>query len=158
MTMKLNNILKSCAESLKDKQLLSKLSTWDAIAQDLKYHPTCLVALYNKERAVKKKKSEQTEIDIDAENEAGDVALSELVNYIFETQKNSHGTTVFRLADLANMYERRNQQLSVGSLLIHRTRLKEMLLAKISDLQAYTKDMEGLLVFEKDVGPEIALA
>ncbi|CAC5421079.1 unnamed protein product [Mytilus coruscus] len=33
-----------------------------------------------------------------------------------------------------------------------------MLLAKIPDLQAYTKGREVLLVFEKDVGPAIALA
>ncbi|CAC5362775.1 unnamed protein product [Mytilus coruscus] len=146
MTMKLNDRLKSCAEILQDKQLLSKLSTVDVIAQDMKYLPAFRVALYNKERAVKEKIEKQTEID--AENEAGDVALVELVNYIFEIQRNSDGTTTFRLADLANMYERRVQQLNKGSLPIHRTRLKERLLAKISDLPA-------LLAFEKDAGLEI---
>ncbi|CAC5391363.1 unnamed protein product [Mytilus coruscus] len=158
MPMKLNDRLKSCAETLQDKELLTKLSTGDVIAQDLKYHPACLVALYNKERAVKKKTEEQAQIDTDAENEAGDVALAEMVNYIFKTQRNSDGANAFRLADLANMYERRVRQLSDGTIPILRTRLKEMLLAKISDLQAYTKGMEVLLVFEKDVGPAIALA
>ncbi|CAC5424531.1 unnamed protein product [Mytilus coruscus] len=156
MTMKLNDRLKRCAETLQDKELLAKLSTGDVIAQDLKYHPACLVALYNKERAVKKKTEEQAQIDIDAENEAGDVAFAELVNYIFETQRNSDGANAFRLADLANMYEKRVQQLSDGTIPIHRTRLKEMLLAKISDLQAFTKGREVLLVFEKDVGPAIS--
>ncbi|CAC5423155.1 unnamed protein product [Mytilus coruscus] len=140
MKMKLNDRLKSCAETLQDKQLLAKLSIGDVIAQDLKYHPACLVALYNKERAVKKK-TEQAQIDTNAEKEAGDVALAELVNYVFETQRNSDGANAFRLADLSNM-----------------TRLKEMFLAKIPDLQAYTKGREVLLVFEKDVGPAIALA
>ncbi|CAC5421078.1 unnamed protein product [Mytilus coruscus] len=110
MTMKLNDRLKRCAETLQDKQLLAKLSTWDVIAQDLKYHPACLVALYNKERAVKKKTEEQAQIDTDAEKEAGDVALAELVNYVFETQRNSDGANTFRLADLSNMYEKRVQQ------------------------------------------------
>ena len=73
MTMKLNDRLKSCAETLQDKQLLAKLSTGDVIAQDLKYHPACLAALYNKERAVKKRTEEQAQIDTDAEKEAGDV-------------------------------------------------------------------------------------
>ncbi|VDI22023.1 Hypothetical predicted protein [Mytilus galloprovincialis] len=158
MTMKLNDRLKSCAETLQDKQLLAKLSTGDVIAQDLKYHPACLVALYNKERAMKKRTEEQAQIDTDAEKEAGDVALAELVNYVFETQRNSDGANAFRLADLSNMYEKRVQQLSEGTIPIHRTRLKEMLLAKIPDLQAYTKGREVLLVFEKDVGPAIALA
>ncbi|CAC5384046.1 unnamed protein product [Mytilus coruscus] len=145
MTIKLNDRLKRCAETVQDKELLAKLSTWDVIAQDLKYHPACLVALDNKERAVKKKTEEQAQNDIDAENKAGDVALAKLVNYIFETQRNSDGANAFRLADLANMYERRVQQLSEGTIHIHRTRLKEMLLAKISDLQAYTKGRKVLV-------------
>ncbi|CAC5423156.1 unnamed protein product [Mytilus coruscus] len=107
MTMKLNDRLKSCAETLQDKQLLAKLSIGDVIAQDLKYHPACLVGLYNKERAVKKK-TEQTQIDTNAEKEAGDVALAELVNYVFETQRNSDGANAFRLADLSNMYEKKS--------------------------------------------------
>lgn len=56
------------------------------------------------------------------------------------------------------MYDRRVQQLSVDSKPIHRTRLKEMLMKKVPDLQAYTKGRDVLLVFEKDVGPAIALA
>ncbi|CAC5426845.1 unnamed protein product [Mytilus coruscus] len=38
------------------------------------------------------------------------------------------------------------------------TQLEEMLLAKLPDLQAYTKGRKVLLVFEKDVGQTIALA
>ncbi|VDI47351.1 Hypothetical predicted protein [Mytilus galloprovincialis] len=146
---------------------------------EAKYHPSCRIKFnntklkrveqryestksiktrYNKERAVKKRTEEQAQIDTDAEKEAGDVALAELVNYVFETQRNSDGANAFRLADLSNMYEKRVQQLSEGTIPIHRTRLKEMLLAKIPDLQAYTKGREVLLVFEKDVGPAIALA
>ncbi|CAC5378591.1 unnamed protein product [Mytilus coruscus] len=105
-----------------------------------------------------KLKQDIAQIDTDAEKEAGDVALAELVNYVFETQRNSDGANAFRLADLSNMYEKRVQQLSEGTIPIHMTRLKEMLLAKIPDLQAYTKGRDVLLVFEKDVGPAIALA
>ena len=54
------------------------------------------------------------------------------------------GASAFRLADLANMYDRRAQQLSVHSKPIHRTRLKEMLMKKVPDLQAYTKGRDLL--------------
>ena len=80
------------------------------------------------------------------------------MNYIFETVRNSDDTQAFRLADLVNMFEKRIQQLDLKTGLIHSTRLKDMLLAKIPDLQAYTKGRYVLLLFEKDVGPAIALA
>ena len=49
-------------------------------------------------------------------------------------------------ADLANMYDRRVKQFNVDSKPIHRTRLKEMLMKKVPDLQAYTKGRNVLLV------------
>ena len=51
MTMKLNKKINDCAKTLNDGKLLAKLSAGDVIAQELKYHPACLVALYNRERA-----------------------------------------------------------------------------------------------------------
>ncbi|CAC5405146.1 unnamed protein product [Mytilus coruscus] len=45
--MKLNQRLLDCA---KDRQLLAKLSSGDVIAQEMKYHPSCLAAVY-RERA-----------------------------------------------------------------------------------------------------------
>ncbi|XP_064120845.1 uncharacterized protein LOC135225465 [Macrobrachium nipponense] len=123
----------------------------------MKYHPGCLVSLYNQERSCKKKqenKSDEQENVTVTEN----IALAELVNYIFETVRNNEESKAFRLADLANMFEQLVQQLTEESFSIHRTRLKEMLLAKIPDLQAYTKGRDVFLLFEKDVGPAIALA
>ncbi len=49
MTMKLNKRLNECAKNLSDGKLLAKLSTGDVVAQEMKYHHTCLVALYNRE-------------------------------------------------------------------------------------------------------------
>lgn len=49
MTMKLNKRLNECATTLGDRKLLAKLSTGDVITQEMKYHPLCLVALYNRE-------------------------------------------------------------------------------------------------------------
>ncbi|CAC5368907.1 unnamed protein product [Mytilus coruscus] len=59
MTMKLNQRLVDCATPLQDKQLLAKLSSGDVIAQEMKYPPSCLAAVYNKERA----KTRQTEAE-----------------------------------------------------------------------------------------------
>ena len=42
MTMKLNNERNWCAHNLQDPNLLAKLSTGDAVAQEIKYHCTCL--------------------------------------------------------------------------------------------------------------------
>ena len=36
-----------------------------------------------------------------------DIALAELVSYIFETQRNSKESVVFRLADLVSLYQER---------------------------------------------------
>ena len=145
MTLNLNERLKSCAETLQDRPLLVKLSVGDVIAQDMKYHPACLASLYNRERAVKSKQTAQCKSEMEGEKECDHIALVELVTYIFETQRNGEGASAFRLADLANMYDRRVQQLSVDSKPIHRTRLKEMLMKKVPDLQAYTKGRDVLL-------------
>ena len=51
MTMHLNERLNECARTLNDGMLLAKLSAGDAVALELKYHPACLVAVYNRERA-----------------------------------------------------------------------------------------------------------
>ncbi|CAC5417752.1 unnamed protein product [Mytilus coruscus] len=68
-----------------------------------------------------------------------ETALAELVTYIFETQRNSEESMVFRLADLANLYEERLTQLSSSSAQVHSTRLKDELLQKMSELEAHTK-------------------
>ena len=106
--MKLNERLKSCAETLQDKRLPAKLSAGDVIAQDMKYHPACLTSLYNRERSCKKKTEEKSHDDeSEITTEVENIALAELVNYIFETVRNSEDTQAFRLADFVNMFEKR---------------------------------------------------
>ena len=50
--MKVNDRLNECARNLGDENLLAKLSASDSFAQEFKYHPVCLVGLYNRERAL----------------------------------------------------------------------------------------------------------
>ena len=113
MTSDLNDRLNECAKLLNDGKLLAILSGGDAIAQELKYHLTCLTGLYNRKkshlRTLKKESSQQTETDILP------LVLSELVNYILETCRSSDGPTIFRLADMTNLYQQRLEQLGVNS-------------------------------------------
>ena len=51
MTMQLNQRLNECARNLNDGKLLALLSGGDVVALELKYHSSCLAALYNRERA-----------------------------------------------------------------------------------------------------------
>ena len=50
MTMKLNARVNECARNLSNMKLLAELSPDDVVAQEFKYHPACLVGLYNRER------------------------------------------------------------------------------------------------------------
>jgi len=59
MAMKLNARLNSCTKTLNDGRLLSILSASDVVAQELKYHPPCLVALYNGERAYPRRRRKE---------------------------------------------------------------------------------------------------
>ena len=74
----------------------------------------------------------------EGESNIKNIALAELVSYIFETQRNSTESVVFRLADLVSMYQERLSQLALKSLPVHTTRLKEKLLNKIHGLKAHT--------------------
>ena len=51
MTMELDQRLNECARNLNDGKLLARLTGGDIVAQELKYHRSCLTALYNRERA-----------------------------------------------------------------------------------------------------------
>ena len=51
MTIQLDKKLNVCTLHLTDKKLLAVLRGRDVVAQELKYHYSCLTALYNKETA-----------------------------------------------------------------------------------------------------------
>jgi hypothetical protein len=94
------------------RQFLAKLNAGDVIAQEFKYHPACLVALYNRER-------ERVAMRQEDESNTNDASIAELVSYIFETQRNSMESVMFRLADLISVYEERLLQLGLNSLPVH---------------------------------------
>ena len=71
--------------------------------QKFKYHPAFLVAFYNRERqrATTRQGDESNIKDASLK----DIAIAEIVSYVFETQMNSTESVVFRLTDLVSMYE-----------------------------------------------------
>ena len=138
MTMQVNKRIKECAKTISDKKLLAKLSA-DVIAQELKYHPACLVALYNEERAYLKAKEQEKAQE--HWKEAYPIAFSELVTYISEMKNasDSRDPLIFKLADLTTLYKQRLEQLGVESPNVHSTRLKDQLLFHIPKMQAHRK-------------------
>ena len=133
MTLKLNEKLKKCVAILQDENLIAKLS--DVVAQEFEYHPTCLTALYNKERTVlNKQRSKEDFTKSLTETKADDLVLAELVTHITETQRNSSGGSVFKLADLSHLYESRLKQFGVSAISVNTTRLKDKILDKIPEL------------------------
>ncbi|KAL0198142.1 hypothetical protein M9458_006682, partial [Cirrhinus mrigala] len=158
MTMQLNERLNECARNLNDGKLLALLSGGDVVALELKYHWSCLTDLYHRERAhIKAEKQEK--IQSSQEKEAFHLVFSELLTYVIEAKKtNSDGPSVFRLAELVNLYRERLKQFGTDLPDVNATRLKERLLAEIPGLVAYKKGRDILLAFEKDVGPVLSEA
>jgi hypothetical protein len=102
--------------------LLTKLSGRDVVAQEIKYHPTCLAELYNREKAV------TTMNEKSHDNDVYPLTFSELISYIMETEVSSDGPTILRLKYVSDMYEQRLQQLGIDMPNVNATRLKDMLL------------------------------
>ena len=153
MTMELDKRLNECARNLNDGKLLARRTGGDIVAQELKYHRSCLTALYNRERAhlvtVAKERKEQSR-----EKEIYPLVFSELLAYIVETKISTDEPVVFKLADLVSLYKQRLEQFGIGSSEsdTHPTRLKEKLLAEIPELEAHRSGRHILLAFQKDVG------
>ena len=137
---------------------LAKLSGGDVIAQELKYHPSCLTGLYNRERAYLTKVENEKKSQRSLETEVYPLAFSELVTYMAETKASSEGPSIFRLADMHSLYKQRLQQLGVESPDVNSTRLKDKLLAELPELEAHKKGRDVLLAFQEDVGSALSHA
>ena len=84
MTMTLNKKINECATTLNDGTLLAKLSAGDVVAQDMKYHKTCLAALYNRKRAYLNTQRQKETEEVLQGKEAYPMAFSEMLTYINE--------------------------------------------------------------------------
>ncbi|KAK3730385.1 hypothetical protein QZH41_004674 [Actinostola sp. cb2023] len=82
------------------------------------------------------------------------IALAELVSYIDDScTSDTTKLPVFKLADLARMYQSCREQLSKNSdTRVNTSRLKERILMHVPELEAYNKGRDIYLALKKDVG------
>ena len=155
-TFKIDRHVRDCATLLEDSALLRKLSAGDMVALECKYHAKCLSQLYNRARAARC--SEATE-ETEQEKQLSRVTFAQLVLFIEETRQHEETAPVFKLAELAELYQSRIEQLGVRcNTRVHSTRLKQRLLAHFPDMQSHSKGRDIMLAFREDVGDAIAKA
>jgi hypothetical protein len=95
--------LNECARNLNDVRLMARLSGGDIVTQELKYHRSCLTALYNRERSHFPSQSSQESLAT-RYMEAHPIEFSELLVYVVESRIGADGPMIFRLADLVGFY------------------------------------------------------
>jgi len=117
---------------------LAVLSGGDVVAQELKYHYSCLTALYNKERAYLLTIENQDDSELSQEREVYPLVFSELLTYtcILETKTSSDKPIVFRLADLVSLSKQRLEQLEM----------------KTPDVKAFFDKVQKLYTVMNDMG------
>lgn len=70
-TENLDTKVRQCTSNLQDQKLIAKLSGGgDVVAIEMKYHPQCLVALYNRDRAYQSSTSQESTTSDAARNTA----------------------------------------------------------------------------------------
>ena len=132
-TLELDRGVRKSAAIIEDTRLLGKLSNGDMIALECKNHAKCLAALYNKARAAEKCK----ETESDQEQVFSGLAFAELVVFIEETRIQENVAPVFKLYDLAHLYNARMEQFGVQmNQRTHTIRLKQRILAHFPGMRA----------------------
>lgn len=153
-TYQIDKKVRKCVYELEDTALLAKLGARDMIVIEAKYHKKCLSTLYNRARQAT------------SQNNAGDedcclhgIALAELVAFMEKVSSDKNSAPVFKLADLAQLYKARLEQLGVVvENHLHTTSFKNRLLSELPDLQAHSQGRDTLLTFKKNVGPTLRKA
>ena len=145
---KLDQRVRQCATQIGDHQLLARLSVGDMRALDAKYHSKCLMSLYNRAKS-----SVNAEDKTGHEHVVSGIVLAGLALYTENAHMEEDTSSVFRLADLANMYSNRMEHFGVHlDTRVNTTRLKDCLLAQIPGLRAQNKGRDVLLAFDDDIG------
>ena len=86
------------------------------------------------------------------------LAFSELITYIVDTKSSKEGPSLLRLADMVQLYKQRLEQLGIEKPDVNSTRLKEKLLAEISELEAHKQERDVILTFDEDIGLALSQA
>jgi len=156
-TFQLDSRVRSCAMILGDMDLQTKLNAGDMVAQDAKYHRNCLVNLYNRVRKIKEMSSKSSN---DEQALVEGLAFAQLVVFIEEALAEGETAPVFKLADLAQLYaSRMEQMLGVKyDRRVHTTRLKQRLLSHFPNMCAQHHGRDVLLAFNDYLGDALAKA
>ena len=127
------------------------------MALEAKYHAKCLVALYTKaERAESVNKAS---VSSRHESMCHAIALADIVSYMEDCKYDQSVIPVFPMPEIVNMHSDRLKQLGIDHLsTIHSTKLKDTILANVTDLQAHKEGRVNLLAFNEDVGPALKKA
>lgn len=151
-TFGIDSNVRKYALEVQDTVLLAKLSAGDMISQEAMYHKRCYSNLFNKARP-------QKICDAKEDNQFHGIVLAELVAYIEDSRMDTEVATIFRLADLLNMYTNRLEQFGIDtSKKLNSTHLKDRILAAIPDLEAHKQGRDVLLIFNEDIGKAIKQA
>jgi hypothetical protein len=152
-TYNIDGNVRACALKVGDSALLTKLAAGDMIAIDAVYHHDCLRSLYNRARQAIPK-------GIDGEDSClHGIAFAELVAFLEDMNSAEENAPVFKLADIAELYKARLEQLGMTvENRIHTTRLKDRLLSVLPDLRANSQGRDTLLSFENAIGPALMMA
>ncbi|KAJ8891532.1 hypothetical protein PR048_004060 [Dryococelus australis] len=154
-TFELDARVRPCTRLVAYNDLLGRLSAGDLVALEAKYHTSRLVQLYNKAGKPKSGESEPN----NHEKSLHAYVLAELIMHTEEVRTDDETSPVFKLADDADLYSNRLNQLGVqidGR--VHTTRLKPRVLAHFPDMRAYAKGRDTILAFNGEVGSSIMKA
>ena len=168
MTTRVDEKVRTCARIIQDSRLLAKLADGDMIAIEAKYHTTCLLDLYYQASRLKNVSSDnpvEKEATITTSNtssstdecnitfDAESLALAEVVAYIEEARSTDSSPSVFKLAELAQLYSEQLVRYNISIVNpIHTTRFKERLLATCPELTAVNHGRDVWLTFQDHLG------
>lgn len=151
MTLALHKKLQRCAMNLLDEKPLAKLSAGDIVSQDHMYHPSCLTGVYNRERAWLNSQKIGDDY-VQYRQQACAHGFAELEMYIRDRQLTTDGCCYFTMVEVYDLYKERLEQLNVDASFVHRTRLKEQILAHIPEIEAFQKGREIWLAYKGKMG------
>lgn len=155
MTTKVDERVRKCAHLLADSLLLGKLSAGDMIATEAKYHPGCLLALYDRASRIQNNTSLLTDSRSNAfcHFNLESLALAEIISYIEEVKLSETIPCVFKLSELVKLYTENLSHYDMPpSNKIHPSRFKERLLNSCPYLTATNHNREVFISYKEDVG------
>lgn len=98
----MDRTVRKYANDIQDTVLVAKFSAGDLISQEAVYHLKCYRELYHKAR-----KYVNNPYDVCDSSQIHGIALAELISYIEDLHDESENVRIFKLSDLARLYEKR---------------------------------------------------